>query len=181
MSISWPSHSTCDPKQSTSPLMSARKSAVREGHKLRAENCPLSCLCPHNCSNTSVCPSRVFRLLEDFNSLVEQQLERISQWSMEGEEKMDRGGWGETGADASKEGHDLEEIKSDDYDGHEEAEKEIANYQVCFTLSLPSSKSTFYKPFRRNMSIGAPVRIGSIIIFNLSKLWKATFFILWMM
>ena len=45
------------------------------------------------------------------------------------------------------------------------------------TLSLPSSKSTFSQPFKEKF-ISKIVRIGSMIIFHLSKQWKATFFIL---
>ena len=44
-------------------------------------------------------------------------------------------------------------------------------------LSLPSSKSTFSQPVEEKGS--DVVRIGSIIIFILSKLWKGTFLILW--
>ena len=45
------------------------------------------------------------------------------------------------------------------------------------TLSLPSSKRTFSQPFKEKC-ISEVMRIGSIIIFHLSKLWKAKFFIL---
>ena len=45
------------------------------------------------------------------------------------------------------------------------------------SLSLPSSKSTFSQPFKEKC-ISEVVRIGSIIIFHLSKLWNATFSIL---
>ena len=44
--------------------------------------------------------------------------------------------------------------------------------------SLPSSKSIFFQPFKQSC-ISEVVRIGSIIIFYLSKLWKAKFFILY--
>ena len=43
-------------------------------------------------------------------------------------------------------------------------------------LSLRSSKSTFSKPFKEKC-ISEVVRIGIIIIFHLSKLWKPKFFI----
>ena len=47
------------------------------------------------------------------------------------------------------------------------------------TLSLPSSKSTFSQPLKEKMySISDVVRVGSRIIFHLSKRWKAKFFIL---
>ena len=49
--------------------------------------------------------------------------------------------------------------------------------ECCFTLSLPSSKSTFSQPFKEKCT-SEVIRIGSIIIFHLSKLWKAKFFIL---
>ena len=42
------------------------------------------------------------------------------------------------------------------------------------TLSLPSSKSTFSQPFGEKC-IREVVGIGSIIIFHLSKLWKASY------
>ena len=45
------------------------------------------------------------------------------------------------------------------------------------SLSLPSSKSTFSQPFK-DKCINDLGRIGSIIIFHLSKLWKAKFSIL---
>ena len=46
-------------------------------------------------------------------------------------------------------------------------------YTVNFplTLSLPSSKSTFSQPFKEKC-ISEVVRIGSIIILHLIKLWK---------
>ena len=44
------------------------------------------------------------------------------------------------------------------------------------TLALPSSKSTFSQLYKEKWSDA--VIIGSIIIFRLSKLWKAKFFIL---
>ena len=58
----------------------------------------------------------------------------------------------------------------------------IARYQRdeflnLLTLSLPSSKSTFPQP-RREKCIIEVVRIGSIIIFYLSKVWEAKFFTL---
>ena len=43
--------------------------------------------------------------------------------------------------------------------------------------SLQSSKTTFSQPFK-DKCISDILRIGSIIIFHLSKLWKANFFIL---
>ena len=43
------------------------------------------------------------------------------------------------------------------------------------TLPLPSSKSTFSQRFKKKC-ISEVVRIGSMIIFHLSKLWKAKFF-----
>ena len=49
---------------------------------------------------------------------------------------------------------------------------------TLLTLSLRSSKSTLYQTFRERC-ITDLVRICSIIIFHLSKLWKAKFFILW--
>ena len=45
------------------------------------------------------------------------------------------------------------------------------------TLSLPSSKNTFFQPLKE-ACMSDVVRIGSIIIFHQSKLWKAKFFIL---
>ena len=48
---------------------------------------------------------------------------------------------------------------------------------MILSLSLPSSKSTFSQPFKEKF-ISDVVRIGHIIIFHLSKLWKAKFFIL---
>ena len=45
------------------------------------------------------------------------------------------------------------------------------------TRPLQSSKSTFSQPFKEK-HIGEVVRIGSAIIFHLSKRWKAKFFIL---
>ena len=45
---------------------------------------------------------------------------------------------------------------------------------LALTLSLLSSKSTFSKPFKRKC-ISEVARIVSIIIFHLSKLWKAKF------
>ena len=45
------------------------------------------------------------------------------------------------------------------------------------TLSLPSSKSTFFQPFKEKC-ISEVMSIGRIIIFRLSKLWKPKFFIL---
>ena len=51
------------------------------------------------------------------------------------------------------------------------------NDWLLSTLPLPSSKSTFSQPFKDNC-ISELVRIGSIIIFCLSKLWEARFFIL---
>ena len=49
---------------------------------------------------------------------------------------------------------------------------------VCsFTPLTPSSKSESSQPFKEKCMSDA-VRIGSIIIFHLSKLWKAKFFIL---
>ena len=47
---------------------------------------------------------------------------------------------------------------------------------VHVTLSLPSSKTTFSPPFKEKC-IGEVVRIGSIIISHLSKLWNTKFFI----
>ena len=49
--------------------------------------------------------------------------------------------------------------------------------KTVLTLSLPSSNSTFSYPFKKKC-ISDEVRIGSIIIFHLSKLWKAKFSIL---
>ena len=46
------------------------------------------------------------------------------------------------------------------------------------TLSLPISNSTFSQPFKQKMYLSEVVRIGSIIIFHLSKRWKAKFSIL---
>ena len=44
------------------------------------------------------------------------------------------------------------------------------------TLSHPShSRSTFSQSSYREMYIGELVRIGSMIIFHVSKLWKAKF------
>ena len=43
------------------------------------------------------------------------------------------------------------------------------------TLSFPNSKSTFSQSFQRKY-LSEVVRIDSILIFHLSKLWKATFF-----
>ena len=48
---------------------------------------------------------------------------------------------------------------------------------IMSTLPLSSSKSTFSQPFEEKC-ISEVVRIDSIIIFHLSKLWKARFFIL---
>ena len=48
---------------------------------------------------------------------------------------------------------------------------------IILPLSLLSSKSTFSQPLKRKC-ISEMVRIGSIIIFHLSKLWKAKFFVL---
>ena len=45
------------------------------------------------------------------------------------------------------------------------------------TLSLPSSKSALSQPFEDECKSDV-VRIGTMIIFHLSKLWKAKFFIL---
>ena len=47
-----------------------------------------------------------------------------------------------------------------------------------WTLSLPSLKSKFSRPFKEKCT-GEVGKIGSIIIFHLSKLWKAKFFILY--
>ena len=47
-----------------------------------------------------------------------------------------------------------------------------------WTLSLPSLKSTFSQPFKQKMYKWGNERIGSIIIFHLSKRWKAKFSIL---
>ena len=51
---------------------------------------------------------------------------------------------------------------------------------LCYewTLSLPSSKSTFSQPFQREIYISDVVRIDSIIIYPLSKLWNAKFSIM---
>ena len=46
-----------------------------------------------------------------------------------------------------------------------------------WTFSLPSLKSTFSQPFK-DKCISDVVRIGSVIIFHLSKVWKAKFFML---
>ena len=48
---------------------------------------------------------------------------------------------------------------------------------IRLTLSLQRSKRTFSQPFKEKCK-SEVVRIGSIIIFHLSKLWKAKFFIL---
>ena len=45
------------------------------------------------------------------------------------------------------------------------------------TLPLPSLKSTFSQPFKQKC-LSEVLRIGSIILFHLSKLWKDKFFIL---
>ena len=55
--------------------------------------------------------------------------------------------------------------------------KEVCLESGYLTLPLPSSKSTFSQPFQEKC-ISEVVRICSIIIFHLSKLWKAKFFIL---
>ena len=47
----------------------------------------------------------------------------------------------------------------------------------AISLSFPSSKTTFSQHFKEKC-ISDVVRIGSTIIFHLSKLWKAKFFIL---
>ena len=48
------------------------------------------------------------------------------------------------------------------------------------TLSLPSSKSTFSQPFKEKCGSKVVSIVGSIIIFYLSKLWKANeFFMRW--
>ena len=49
--------------------------------------------------------------------------------------------------------------------------------KAILTLPLPSSKSTFSQPFKEKCTSDV-VRIGSIITFHQSKLWKAKFFIL---
>ena len=48
---------------------------------------------------------------------------------------------------------------------------------LLLTLSLPRSKSAFSQPSKQKC-VSVIVRIGSIIIFHLSKLWKVKFFIL---
>ena len=53
----------------------------------------------------------------------------------------------------------------------------VAWARFPITLSLPSSKSTFSQPVK-DKCISEVVRIGSIIVFHLSKLWKAKFFML---
>ena len=47
----------------------------------------------------------------------------------------------------------------------------------CSTLSFPSSKSTFSQPFKEKCMWGSE-KIGSIINFHLSKLWKVKLSIL---
>ena len=51
------------------------------------------------------------------------------------------------------------------------------DFELKLTLPLPSSKSTFSQAFKEKC-ISEVVRIVSIIIFHLSKVWKAKFFIL---
>ena len=50
-------------------------------------------------------------------------------------------------------------------------------WYTSISLSLPSSKSTFSQPFKEK-SMSEVARIGSLIIFHLSQLWKAKFSIL---
>ena len=51
-----------------------------------------------------------------------------------------------------------------------------SEFSDSLTLSLPSLKSTFSQPFKEKC-ISEVVRISSVIIFHLSKLWKSKFFI----
>ena len=53
----------------------------------------------------------------------------------------------------------------------------MGNKPYCLTPSLPNSKSTFSQP-PKEKCIREKVKIGSRVIFHLSELWKAKFFIL---
>ena len=58
-----------------------------------------------------------------------------------------------------------------------QTDRQSEERRTGLTLSVTSSKSTFSQPFREKCAIEV-VRISSIFIFHLSKLWKAKFFIL---